>query len=302
MAAERAADDLDRVLRAFGHYLRVECGLAENTIRAYGADLGRLAAWLRRERVLSAAGIEEAHVAGFLRSERRRGLSPRSVARSLIAVRMLLRFLVGEGEIGRNVARWIDAPRLWQTLPEILTQEETERLLEAASRLPSRHPLRNRALLEFLYASGARVSEATALRLEDLRLDLGCVRLFGKGSKERIVPIHARARETIERYVREERPREVPSRIVFATRTGGPLRRENVWRLIDRCRLQAGIVRKVTPHTLRHSYATHLLQNGADLRVVQELLGHARISTTEVYTHIERSSLKAVHRKFHPRG
>lgn len=295
-------DGLDKALQAFQHYLHVECGLADNTLRAYGADLGRLAVWLREEGVERPVEIEEVHVAGFLRDERRRGLSPRSVARSLIAIRMLLRFLVGEGEIDRNVARWIDAPRLGQTLPEVLTEEEAERLLDAALRVPSHHPLRNRALLEFLYASGARVSEATALRLDDLRLDLGCVRLFGKGSKERIVPIHSRAREMIDRYVREERPKGIATDIVFATRAGGRLRRETIWRLIDRCRLQAGIVRKVTPHTLRHSFATHLLQNGADLRVVQELLGHARISTTEIYTHIERSSLKGMHRKYHPRG
>ncbi len=309
-----------RWLERFLAYLDLERGFSGNTVAAYRRDvdrfLGGLPAALRRD--LSRVGEQE--VFEFLVAERRRGLHPRSVRRSLAAVRTFFRFLVLEGLIEENPARFLDTPKIGRNLPLVLDERQMERLLEATRERESRHPLRDRAILETLYASGLRVSEVIDLELDDIHWDLEVLRCVGKGSKERVVPISKTALDAIKEYLTVERPRlaarspdppvttaGAPRRSsgtnrVFLSRSGRPLGRESVRAILLASVVAAGIVGRVTPHTLRHSFATHLLHNGADLRIVQEMLGHAKVDTTEIYTHVERSQLKAAHRKFHPRG
>lgn len=296
---------LVRLVAAFVEHLSVERGLSPNTCEAYRADCERFAAGLPPELLENPAAIRERHVFDFLVRERRRGRSVTSVRRSLSALRTFFRFLVRERVTDRNPARLIENPKAWERVPEVLQVADVERILAAARDHPSRHPLRDAALLELAYATGLRVGEIVSLTLESLRPDLGILRCVGKGSRERIVPVSRTALEAVARYVEGERPRlvrERPTRILFVSRGGRPLGREVVAALLKRYARLAGLAARVTPHTLRHSFATHMLQGGADLRVVQEILGHRKVETTEIYTHLNRTDLKSAHRKYHPRG
>lgn len=282
---------------------RVEIGLARATLRAYGGDLTRWARWLARRGRDDWRGVESADVVDYLGDLRRSGAAEATVARALVSLRMLVRFLLGEGDLRRDPTAHVPAPVLRRLLPGSLSPADVERLLEAIDG-EDWLALRDRALLEVLYACGARVSEAVGLRTDDLEPQLRVLRLHGKGDKMRVVPVGARARAAVERWLAVGRPqvsRGDRTPALFLTRSGRPLHRNDAWRRVQAAALQAGLPR-VTPHTLRHSFASHLLAGGADLRAVQEMLGHASIRTTEVYTHLDTEHVRSLHRLYHPRG
>jgi integrase/recombinase XerD len=284
--------------------LQAERSLAANTVLAYGRDLERFAAWADRglRDYLKPAVRELTRYLAHLREE---GLAPPSVARHLIALKMFYRFLRLEERVTQNAVELLSSPALWERIPQVLSPESVEKLLAAP--LPvERFYLRDRALLETLYATGSRASEVVGLKLSDLFVDSGFCKCIGKGSKQRVVPLGKPALAALKAYLEELRPRLVRPQPdtpwLFVSRGGRPLTREMLWHLVKKYAGRAGLSAKVSPHTLRHSFATHLLAGGADLRSVQELLGHANIRTTQHYTHVDRDRLRAIHRKFHPRG
>jgi integrase/recombinase XerD len=287
----------------FLEYLAVELGLAENSLAAYSRDLRQFIGYLLGRGIDDFRTVRPQHVLGFLTHERSRGLSTNSVARELAAVRMLFKHLAVEGRVQRNVTATLRSPHLWRKLPDVLDVGDIDALLAAPDR---DRPLgrRNRALLEVMYATGARVSETADLRVENVHLDAGYARCFGKGSKERIVPLGRRAIDAVRAYLADERPQLDRHGVgnLFLTKSGNRVSRARIWTLIRDLATRAGITKHVSPHTLRHSFATHLLQGGADLRAVQEMLGHATIATTQIYTHVDQNRLKTVHRQFHPRA
>jgi integrase/recombinase XerD len=291
-------------VRAFLDHLRFERGLSEETLAGYRHDVVRMAAFLRGRGVDSPGTASTAELRALVLELKDLGLAPSSVARNLAAVRTYFGFLLGENLVVADPSERLQTPKAWRSLPEVLTVAEVERLLEAP---PLEHPLawRDRAMLEFAYASGVRVSELTALQLRHLSLDEGFALVFGKGSKERIVPIGRRAVGALSLYLRELRPRlerGAGEGRVFLNARGRPLTRMGVWKILRGHVETAGITKPVSPHTLRHSFATHLLEGGADLIAVQEMLGHADISTTQIYTHVDRRYLAEVHRSYHPRA
>ena len=289
-------------IEAYLSYLELERGLSPTTRESYRLDLAQLKAFLRQYGVAALTRVRPAHVREFLQSLRT-GRSPATVARKLAAVKGLFRFLEGQRRITRSPTAFIETPRLWQKLPQTLNVSEVERLL--ASVAAQGLGLRDLAMLELLYGTGLRVSELVSLDLGSCNFDVGFVRCIGKGNKERIVPLGRAASAALGRYLKDERPRLTAKRpevvSLFVNRRGKRLTRQRVWQLLRRY-ARAGLIEKaIGPHTLRHSFATHLLERGADLRIVQELLGHANISTTQRYTHVDRARLKAVHERFHPR-
>ncbi len=291
-------------LDLFLNYLVVEKGLSRNTLDAYGRDLGRYLEFLAGVGVGSADQVTPTMVLKFLGRLKEQGLAPRSRARTLVALRTFHRFLLAEGHAAANPAARVEAPKSLQPLPQTLSTAEVERLLRAPT---GEQPLalRDRAMLEILYATGLRVSELVGLKLENLQLDIGYLVTFGKGRKERIVPMGEVSMAALRQYLEMGRPafsRGEPGSMLFLNRGGKGLTRQGFWKIIKRRALQAGIAKNITPHTLRHSFATHLLENGADLRSVQTMLGHADISTTQIYTHVTRERLKQLHGQFHPRG
>lgn len=298
-AAAAPADNWIRRLDEFGNYLRGEKGLTANTLAAYRRDLMRWRAYLL-ENKQTIETVGEAELIEFLVADRRAGNTPRTVARRLSALRMFFRFLVLDGILPRDVTAELETPRLDKYLPDCLTPAEVERLLDQP-RVGTPAGVRDRALLELLYAAGLRVSELTGVTVADVRLDEGEVRVMGKGRRERIVPIHRTAGDWIRAWLKAKK-KSAPEDYLFTGRGGKPLTRQWVWKLIKRYAAGAGLARAMTVHTLRHSFATHLLQNGADLRRVQELLGHADIATTQIYTHLNPGYLKDLQKKYHPRG
>jgi integrase/recombinase XerD len=291
------------------HFLTLEKNASQNTIASYRLDLKRYVAFLDQHRVRNIAAVNDKLAAQFLNTLRQDGLSPRSVSRALSAVKGFHKFLVGDGITRKNPTETIDAPKLPQSLPAVLSQAEIETILNQP------HPtlkdkknlwLRDKALLETMYASGLRVSEVTGLRQASILADEMLVRVFGKGSKERIVPIGGSALQWIDRYTRECRAllvqRSESLDALFLNVRGLAMSRMAVWNIVRTYTRAAGVRKEVHPHTFRHSFATHLLEGGADLRAVQEMLGHSDIATTQIYTHIDREYLKEVHRTFHPRG
>ena len=295
---------MEQYLDHFMNHLTVERGLAVNTLEAYGRDLTRYLDFLEKESIASIDDIAGVHVVRFLSSLKDEGLAPRSRTRSLVAIRGFHKFLVAEKITQTNPAGRIESMRLMQSLPDTLTPREVEKLL-ASSGESTPIGLRDRAMLELLYATGLRVSELVGLKLGDVQAMIGCVRTLGKGRKERIVPVGEAALVEIDTYLRHARPvleKKSGSSYLFLNRSGKGLTRQGFWKIIKRRALQAGIRKNITPHTLRHSFATHLLENGADLRAVQAMLGHADISTTQIYTHVTRDRLRRLHEQFHPRG
>ncbi len=293
-------------VQAFRHYIRSERGLADNTLLAYGRDLDRFALWAGGGGLadyLSPTLRELAAYVAFLREEEL--LAPPSVARHLVALKVFYRFLRLEERTTQNTVELLASPGLWARIPQVLSPEQVNKLLEAPQPL-DRYYLRDRALLETLYATGSRASEVVGLKLADVHLDAGFCKCFGKGSKQRIVPLGRIAINALRAYLEGLRPRLVQASpgadCVFVSRGGKQLTREMLWVLVKKYVRRAGLHAKVSPHTLRHSFATHLLAGGADLRTVQELLGHANIRTTQQYTHVDRDRLRAIHRQFHPRG
>jgi integrase/recombinase XerD len=284
-------------------HLRVERGLAENSLLAYGRDL---AALLEQARALGkpVLALKQAQLAGFIASLRDRGLSPRSVARAVHALRGFFRHALREGLIEDDPMQNLQAPRAFKALPRFLTPAQVEALL-AAPDLRTPLGVRDRALLEVLYATGLRVSELGGLRPADLDMEVGLLRCFGKGRKERLVPVGRQARDWLARYLKEVRPglvRSGEAPQLFLSQRGGGLTRQGVWDIVRRHAVAAGVERTLTPHVLRHSFATHLLEHGADLRALQAMLGHADISTTQIYTHVSRERLRQIYDRFHPRA
>lgn len=296
-------------VRDYLHYLQLEKNASENTIASYTHDIKGYIEYLERHRVEGLDKVTERHMSGYIALLHRNGLSPRSVTRTLSAIRGFHRFLVGDGVVHVDPTETIDRPKLPRSLPDVLTQSEVDAILNqpADSSDDSRHLwVRDKAILETLYATGMRVSETIKLKQANVLPEEGLVRVFGKGAKERIVPIGGSALRWIARYRQESRPlllgRGNSQDVLFLNARGGPMTRMAVWNIVREYVMKAGITKEVHPHTFRHSFATHLLEGGADLRAVQEMLGHSDISTTQIYTHIDREYLKEVHRTFHPRG
>ena len=292
-----------RWIESFVDYLRSECHLSANTVSAYHRDLRRFYKWLAGRRIAGLSIQELADYAGWLN---RHKLAPASVARHIASLRMFFRYLQLEGLLEDNLAELLGSQKLWERVPQVLSPGMIDRLLEAPR--PG-EPLwrRDRALLELLYATGCRASEICNLKLADIRLDEGYCQCRGKGDKERMVPLGRRAIKAVRDYLAKERPKLVGGvsptpEWLLVSRRGRPLRRERVWELFKRYGARTEIDAQMSPHTLRHSFATHLLSGGADLRQVQEMLGHASIATTQIYTHVDPARLKAVHKRFHPRA
>ncbi len=287
---------------AFEDYLRRECHLAENTVAAYCRDLRRFEQW-RRGRAVEQLNISALSAfVGWLVDQQ---LAPASVARHLVTLKMYFKYLQLEGVLHENLAELLGSRKLWQRVPEVLSPRQVQQFLNAPPKYDPLY-LRDRALLEMLYATGCRASEISNLRLDDLHLDRGYCKCTGKGNKQRMAPIGESAVTAVRRYIDQLRPQLVKSKSftswLFLSRPGRQLRREAIWELVKKYALLAGIPPAISPHTLRHSFATHLLAGGADLRHVQEMLGHASIATTQIYTHVDQTRLKKVHQQFHPRG
>ena len=290
-------------VQAYLHHLEVERGLARNTLISYRSDLRHLLQFLAG-RGTALATVDRAEVQAFARAQRRAGRSPRSVARAIVAARTFFRFLHREGQIDSDPTREVESPRSGVSLPRFLSFDEVERLLEAPD---AAAPLgcRDRAMLEILYATGARVSELVGLRLDAIDLEVGVVVARGKGAKERVVPIGARAVQQVRAYLQASRSRLLrgaTSPLLFVNTRGGRMSRQGFWKNLKRYGAACGIRNHLSPHVLRHSFATHLLERGADLRSVQQMLGHADISTTQIYTHVNRERLRRLYKEFHPRA
>jgi integrase/recombinase XerD len=282
-----------------------ECGVSPNTLAAYRSDIMRFNGWRKVHAPGPLAELDIADLTGYVDHLSVAGLAPSSVGRHLASLSTFFRFLIFDGRLSENVAKLLVAPTVWDRLPTVLGPAAVERLL-AAPDGATRLGRRDRAALETLYATGCRASEVVGLRPSDLDLVAGVARCVGKGDKERIVPLGSRARSALSDYLTRDRPALVARRretaTVFVARSGRPLSRVGLWRIVKTHSLAAGLPPTVSPHTLRHSFATHLLAGGADLRAVQEMLGHASIATTQIYTRVELSRLRAVHEKFHPRS
>ena len=288
----------------FLDHISFECGLSPKTREAYGFDLTGFSQFIQAAGVHSPREVTRPTLLRYLEHERDRGQSISSISRRLVTIKVFFRYLVEEGLLESDVTAAMESPRLWKVLPSTLSMQEVGRLLEGVHGT-DKVALRDRAMLELLYATGLRVSELAGLTLDDLHLDSGYVRTTGKGNKMRVVPFGEKARVQVEKYLHDVRPAlagERTPRQVFLSVRGDALSRKTVWKLIRVHARRAGITKKVSPHTLRHSFATHLLANGAPLRVIQEMLGHADIATTQIYTHVDSNRLKSIHRQFHPRG
>ena len=291
----------DGALDDYIQHLRVERGLSTHTVDAYAHDLARFIAWLDNEGALGQ--VDEGRVASHLVTLSRSGLSARTQARALSSIRGFFRFLVQEGRQPLDPTELLEGPRLLRKLPALLNRDEVVRLLDAPSGTkPNR--IRDRAMLHTMYAAGLRVSELTELDLGDLNLEEGFISALGKGNKRRIIPIGAQARTAVGEYLATVRPKwaRPACRACFVTARGKAMTRQGFWKLVKRYAAAAGITKPISPHKLRHSFATHLLDGGADLRSVQTMLGHADISTTQIYTHVTGDHLHKMHERYHPRG
>ena len=301
MTPEIDRDNPDYLLDQFIHHLRVERGLADNTIQAYSRDVIRFFEFLKPKRIPPHA-VTRDHIIEYIGSLQG-VISQRSITRGLSALKMFFRFLISDGKIEKSPARLLESAKLPRRLPEILTPDEVNRLL---SQPDSVNPLgiRDKAMLELLYATGLRVSELVGLHFVHINLEAGFVRTIGKGNKERAVPVGEKAREALKLYLSDARPgllKGKNSSRLFLNSRGGQISRQGFWKIIKKYGIMAGIKKKITPHRLRHSFASHLLEGGADLRSVQVMLGHSDISTTQIYTHVNRERLKQIHEKHHPR-
>jgi len=295
---------MDEAVQAFLDHLSIERGLSANTIVAYGRDLSQFVEYAGKAGASSLDDLTETILIGFMESLRRAGMSPGSISRKLSAIKTFSKYSYREGAVKKDFTANTVGMRAGKKLPSVLSIEEVSNLLNQPN---GEEPgdIRDKAMLETLYATGLRVSELINLRLIDLNMDVGFVRCFGKGSKERIVPIGQVAIAWVNRYLAESRPafvRSGSSEYLFLSSRGRKMSRVGFWKIVKKYAAKAGILKNITPHTLRHSFATHLLQGGADLRSIQEMLGHADIATTQVYTHVTRDKLKEVYRESHPRA
>ena len=295
---------LDHLADQYFNYILVEKGLAEKTIEAYSQDLTQYLSHLKTCGIEDAKSADTQSILQYLIHLREYGLGAASRARHLVTIRGFFKFLVQEKVIETNPAQVVELPKRSQKLPDVLSQTEVIALLAAPDR-QTHIGVRDAAMIELLYAAGLRVSELLGLKLQDVNLEACFARVFGKGSKERVVPFGAYARKSLDTYIKHARPfllKNHASSFLFVARAGKPMSRQGFWKRIKRHTLKAGIGKNITPHTLRHSFASHLLEGGADLRAVQVMLGHVDISTTQIYTHVARKHLKEMHKMFHPRG
>ena len=291
-------------LDRFEDFLTLEQGTSARTLEAYRRDVERLVEYASIKSAPSPVDVTSRMLREFVYHLKDLGLAPSSIRRNISAVRTYFRFLLADGAVARDPSERLETPKRWRTLPEVLTVEEITRLLAGPS-IDDPMGFRDRAMLELAYGAGLRVSEWITLGVRDVLFEDKLVRVFGKGSKERLVPIGRSAIGAVATYVREQRPgleHGAGKGILFLNARGTPLTRMGAWKILRRYVTRANIVKHVSPHTLRHSFATHLLEGGADLRAVQEMLGHADISTTQIYTHVDREYLRQVHRQYHPRG
>jgi len=288
----------------FLNYISVERGLAHNTILAYRRDLTKYTKYLTKTGIDQIDVVKRQQITEYMHKQKDSGLMAVSITRSLAAIKMFHRFLVRERLAKEDPTDLLETPKLWKRIPEVLSSFEMEALIKASQGRKGQQ-IRDYAILELLYASGMRVSELVELKLENVNMDVGYVRCIGKGRKERIVPIGRKAQVAVKQYIENARPqlnKSNFSNVLFLSRLGKKISRQSIWKIIKYYAKKAKITKTIKPHTIRHSFATHLLEHGADLRSVQEMLGHADISTTQIYTHVDRERLKSIHKQFHPRS
>ncbi|MFA4889306.1 MAG: site-specific tyrosine recombinase XerD [Candidatus Omnitrophota bacterium] len=294
---------MKELIDTFLNYLSVERGLSNNTILSYRQDLNYYLDFLNNCRVLALSKISKNDITGFMFSQKDRGIAANSIARRLAAIRMFHRFLVRERITANDPSSLLESPKLWKKIPDTLSLNEVDALISQPN-IRETQGIRDRAALEVIYATGMRVSEAVNLKKDFVNLSAGFLRCVGKGNKERVIPLGKKAVASINRYLEAARPKLLgikESEFLFISRLGKKISRQSFWKMIKKYASSAGIKKNIKPHILRHSFATHLLERGADLRSVQEMLGHANISTTQIYTHINKDRLKAVHKMYHPR-
>jgi len=295
---------MDDLLDSFLSYLVVEKGLSENTLESYGRDLKKFLLFIKSRGTTSAREIKYGDILDFMTRSREEGLNATTIVRSMVSVKQFFKYLLSEKVLSEDPTAHIKTPKMKKAIPGVISLGDVESILAAPDEsLPE--GLRDAAMLEILYATGIRVSELIGLKLNDVNFELGFVVVYGKGSKERVVPIGDKAREKLLSYLRDSRPallKARESKALFVTRRGAGMTRQGFWKIIKAQALRAGVTKKISPHTLRHSFATHLLERGADLRTIQVMLGHSDISTTQIYTHVESERLKEIHKKYHPRS
>lgn len=295
---------INNILMDYLHYLKVERGLSENTINSYGIDLKLFLEYLRENEIPSFKQVNKEVIVNYMQSEKNNNKANSSILRSVSSLRKFFQYLAQEKIIEKDPMLLIDTPKKKQHLPQVLTKDEVEKLLRSPN-TGQVLGLRDRVMLELMYATGLRISEIINLKLEDLHLTMGTLQTLGKGHKERIVPVGDEAIKWVNRYLEEARPKllkQKRSNYLFLNFHGNNLTRQGVWKNLKAEVRKAGIQKNITPHTLRHSFATHILENGADLRIVQELLGHADISTTQIYTHLSNKQLADIYNRAHPRA
>lgn len=295
---------MNALVEQFLDYISLELGLSPHTRIAYQGDLTYFVAFLGDKQIPNFSEVTRHDILDFLSAEKNRGMSTATIARELVSIKVCLRHLLQEGLITRNDSEIMESPKLWKILPDTLSRDEVDRLLNAPDTDTSLG-IRDRAIFETFYATGMRVSELAGITIDNLHFDEDYIRCIGKGRKERVIPITQSAQKLITHYLSTARPKyakKVETRAVFLSNRGSQLSRKTLWAMIKKYAIQAGIVKNVTPHTLRHSFATHLLANGAPLRIIQEMLGHADIGTTQIYTHVDAERIKSVHQQFHPRA
>src|SRR3989338_3066631 len=294
---------MNELIEQFLSYISVERGMADNTLSSYKRDLRKFSDFLKSKKTETIDKVQRQMINSFMMAEKERGLASNSVSRELACIKSFFKFLLKENIIKEDAATIIESPKLWKKLPSTLNLNEVEALLDAPN-IRDLMEMRDKACLELMYATGMRVSELVNLKMDDINMGVGFAKCFGKGSKERIVPFGKKAKESLERYLEKSRPQFLKKKIsnfLFLRRGGAKMSRQTFWKIIKKYVKIAKIKKKVTPHSLRHSFATHILERGADLRIVQEMLGHADISTTQIYTHVSKDRLKSIHQKFHPR-
>jgi integrase/recombinase XerD len=292
------------LIQEFMTHISVERGLAKNTLLAYGRDLQKYAEYLASLRIVSPEKISRDNITKYMFDMKKRNLGTSSICRNLAAIKMFHRFLVREDFCKEDPSTLVETPKLWKRIPDVLTQKETEDFLLQVKNSKGAQALRDYAILELLYASGLRVSELADLRVNSVNVEAGFVRAIGKGSKERIIPVGSKAKEALVLYCSKARPKLLKGKnedALFVSRLGKKMSRVSIWNMIKFYLRLSGIKKNIKPHTMRHTFATHLLEHGADLRSVQEMLGHADISTTQIYTHVDKERLKTIHKQFHPR-
>ena len=291
-------------IQEFINYLSVERGLANNTLLAYRRDLMKYVGYLDAQGVKSPAQVKKDQVTAYMYDQKQKGLSANSISRFLAAIKMFHRYLLRERLATDDPTNLVETPKLWKRVPEVLSSLEIEAMIKSSSGR-NWQAIRDHAMLELLYASGMRVSELVDLKLESVNTEVGYVRCIGKGSKERIIPIGKKAQAAVKKYCEVSRgkiAKSNPTTSLFLSRLGKKISRQSIWKIIKFYAKKAKIKKVIKPHTIRHSFATHLLEHGADLRSVQEMLGHSDISTTQIYTHVDKERLRSIHKQFHPRG